>query len=101
MASRLDLQIQLEELLGSRNVYYQPPESIKLKYPCIIYSLSDIDDYKANNNSYKRSRKYELLLIDNDPDSEFVDSILHMPYCRFDRNYSASGLNHFVFSIYY
>ena len=32
MASRLELQSKFEELLGSRNVYYQPPESIKMSY---------------------------------------------------------------------
>ena len=26
----------LIELLGSNNVYFQPPESIKIDYPCIV-----------------------------------------------------------------
>ena len=32
MASRLKLQTMLEEILGSRNVYFNPPESVKMKY---------------------------------------------------------------------
>lgn len=101
MASRLDLQTQLEEILGTRNVYYQPPESIKLCYPCILYSLADVDDRKANNSSYMKNRRYELILIDEDPDSCYVEPILELPYARFDRAYPTSGLNHFVFSLYY
>lgn len=38
MASRLDLQTFLEELLESKNVYFQPPESVKMKYPAIVYA---------------------------------------------------------------
>lgn len=101
MASRLDLHTQLEEILSSTNVYYQPPESIKLDYPCIIYSLADINQIHADNINYLKTRRYELMLIDRDPDSCFVDKIIHMPKCRFDRSYETSGLNHFVFSLHY
>ena len=101
MASRLDLQTHLEEILGSRNVYYQPPESIKLKYPCIIYNLADIDELKADNTSYIENRSYQAILIDHDPDSDLVTPLLHMTGCRFERAYAADGLNHFVFTIYY
>lgn len=101
MASRLDLQTQLEELLGSRNVYYQSPESIKLKYPCIIYHLSRIRTDDANNKKYLKHRLYQLTLIDEDPDSDLVDKVLELPMCSFDRSFSSDGLNHFVFNIYY
>lgn len=101
MASRLDLQTHLEEILGTRNVYYQPPESIKLKYPCIIYNLNTIDERHANNNSYIQTRQYSLILIDHDPDSEYIEPILHMPRCKFDRTYRSDNLNHFAFTVYY
>lgn len=101
MASRLDLQTQLEEILGSRNVYYQPPESIKLSYPCIIYGLDRIDTRDANNRKYKIDKSYQLTLIDEDPDSDLVEPILELPMCRFDRSFSSDGLNHYTFTIYY
>ena len=34
---RNDLQKLLVEVLGSKNVYFQPPESVKMKYPAIVY----------------------------------------------------------------
>lgn len=101
MASRLELQTELEEILGSRNVYFQPPESVKMKYPAIRYSLSSIENRYADNRAYKQIKAYELILIDPDPDSEYADKLSQLPYCRFDRFYPADNLNHYVFTIYY
>lgn len=101
MASRLELQTQLEEILGSRNVYYQPPESIKLQYPAIVYSLDSIDSDYADNIGYFRNKSYQIMLIDKNPESEMVEKILHMPMCKFNNSYPSDGLNHFVFTLYY
>ena len=57
MASRLELQSKFEELLGSRNVYYQPPESIKMSYTAIKYSISDVDVRHADDPAYSRMTK--------------------------------------------
>lgn len=101
MASRLELQAKLEEILGSRNVYFQPPESVKMKYPAIRYVRSPIRNEFADNLVYAQYHRYELTLIDPDPDSEFVGVLSQLPTCRHDRHYSSSGLNHDVFTIYY
>lgn len=100
MASRLDLQSKFEELLDNRNVYYKPPASVKMKYPAIKYSLKDFDIKHANNSSYLCKPCYEAMLIDPDPDSKFVELILKLPNCSFDRHYKSDNLNHFVFTIY-
>ena len=101
MDSRPNLQTKLEEILGSRNVYFQPPESIKLKYPAIIYSLSDIRNMHASNTIHKKDMVYMLTYIDEDPDSENVEKISNLPYCEFDRFYTSDNLNHYIFTIYY
>lgn len=101
MKSRLELQTMLEELLGSRNVYFQPPESIKMKYPAIVYSRSDIDNDSADNSVYKQSHYYQLIVIDEDPDSEIVEKVSKLPRCRFDRHYTADNLNHDTFTLFY
>lgn len=46
MGTRLELQNKLEELLGSRHVYFQPPESVKMEYPAIKYSMTGIKKTK-------------------------------------------------------
>ena len=43
MASRRELHEILVGILGSKNVYYEPPSSLLMKYPAIVYSLDDID----------------------------------------------------------
>ena len=55
MDSRPNLQTKLEQILGSRNVYFQPPESIKLNYPAIVYKRSNIQNTFADNEVYKQS----------------------------------------------
>ena len=76
MASRLDLQTFLEELLESKNVYFQPPESVKMKYPAIVYALDDIENVHADNGVYSSHRHYSVTVIDSDPDSELVGKVV-------------------------
>lgn len=98
---RLELQKEFEDLLGNKNVYYQPPESLKLKYPCIIYNRNDIENDYANNKPYKREMVYDGLLIEKDPDSDLSLKIDDLPYCSFDRFYITDNLYHGAFRIYY
>lgn len=101
MPSRLDLQTFLENLLGSRNVYYQPPESIKMSYPAIVYERDDIRNDFANNFVYMQSHSYQITVIDYDPDSEIVKRVSALPMCSFSRHFVSDNLNHDVFRLYY
>lgn len=101
MSSRLELQTIFEELLGSRNVYFQPPASVKMQYPAIVYSRKNIENLKADDAVYRQKICYEATVIDKNPDSEYVPKFACLPYCRFDRHYTADNLNHDVFTIYY
>lgn len=101
MNRREELHEILCEALGSRNVYFQPPESIKMKYPAIVYSRDDIDNSFANDSVYMQSLAYSVTVIDSDPDSEIVDKISKLPRCQYDRHYKADNLNHDIFTIYY
>lgn len=101
MNTRLDLHELLCDCLGSRNVYFQPPESIKMQYPAIVYSRDDIENDHANNGVYMQSTAYNIIVIDPDPDSEVVQKVSKLPMCMFDRHYAADNLNHDSFTIYY
>lgn len=98
---RMDLHKILCDLLGSDNVYYQPPPSIKMKYPCIVYSLSYINSMYADNSNYVDSKRYDITLIDRDPDSEYIDKLKDLPMCSFDRSYAVDGLHHTVYRLYF
>jgi hypothetical protein len=101
MNRRLELHEILCEKLGSRNVYFQPPESIKMKYPAIVYSLSDVVVRHANNANYNMHRVYDITIIDVNPDTTILDSILELPYTSFDRAFVSDNLNHFILTINY
>lgn len=101
MASRLKLHEELVEVLGSRCVYFQPPESIKLKYPAIIYERHDIPNRFANDEVYLQTIKYKVTVVDRDPDSEIVSRMSKFKTAKFDKHYVVDGLNHDVFTIYY
>lgn len=101
MASRQQLQSKLEELLGSRNVYYKPPESLKMNYPAIRYCKKKIDIKRANNAVYLKDYCYEITVIDRRPDNEVINKLLELKHCSYDRNYTADNLEHDVFTLYY
>lgn len=101
MGSRLDLQTKLETLLGNQNVYYQPPASVRMNYPAIVYYRSNIENRHADDDVYMQAYFYEVIVIDEDPDSEVVENISKLPGCRFDRHYTSDNLNHDVFTLYY
>lgn len=101
MDRRLELHEKLVNILGSPNVYFQPPENIKMSYPAIRYKRSKINKTFANNQTYNKTLRYEVTVIDYDPDSEIVSKVSELPMCSHDRNYQSDNLNHDVFTIYY
>lgn len=98
---RLDLHFILCDILGSNNVYFQPPESVKLKYPCIIYKLNDMNIDYADDKIYSYKKRYSITFIDKDPDSLIHEKIFELPYCSFNRSYAADNLNHWVYDLYF
>lgn len=101
MSRRQELHAILVDLLGTGNVYFQPPSTVKMKYPCIVYNRSSIDTRFANNQLYNHQYNYTVTVIDSNPDSDIPDRIIRLPLCRFDRHYTADNLNHDVFNVYY
>lgn len=98
---RIELQYILESILGSRNVYYQPPETIKIKYPAIIYTLDSIRRTNADSILYNHNCRYSLTYISKNPDDDKILDILSLPNSSLDRRYTADGLYHTAFTIFY
>lgn len=102
MASRLELHEELCEVLGTRNVYFQSPESVKMKYDAIRYELSGKDFKRANDKIYNTTNKYDGVIITRNPDTTIPDTLLgRFEMCSFGRPYVADDLNHYPFTIYY
>lgn len=101
MATRTELQTTLESLLGSRNVYYNPPQNLEMKYDAIRYSLSNIQSNYANNNKYKNMKCYDLIVISKRPDPAVVEKILELPYSSLSRPYPSDNLHHYPITLYW
>ena len=99
MDSRLNLQKEFLKLCN--NVYFQPPATVTLKYPAIVYSLRDFGNSHADDGVYRQNRSYNVVVIDRNPESTVAEAVSKMQSCRFDRFYAADGLNHFAFSLFY
>lgn len=107
MADRSELHERFCEIInmiepnGDRHVYFNPPESIKMNYPAIVYKRKPSRNLYANNGLYKSFEAYEGTVIDRDPDSEIFKKIERLPYCTIDRYFVNDNLNHAAFTIFY
>lgn len=91
----------LVEALGDEErVYFQPPENIKLGYPCIIYSRDRARNEHADNRLYFSQKSYLVTVIDPDPDSPLPDKVAQIPKSSMIRHYKTDHLNHDVFTIF-
>lgn len=101
MEHREELQYLLEALLGSANVYFQPPEGSEMEYDCIRYELDAIQPEYADNIAYQLHNRYKVTFIHRDPNSDIPHKIASLPLCRHERRYPANNLYHDVFTIYW
>lgn len=97
------LQEILQEIMGVNNkVYFQPPENLKLTYPCIVYERTNALQQYADNEPYHTTKRYTVTLITKTADNdEYLDKLLDLPMCTFDREFKTDNLIHDVFNLYF
>ena len=98
---RLEFQQILKKLLGSDQVYFQPPATVEMTYPAIVYKRQVIDTKSADDQLWGATIGYMVSVIDPNPDSKIPSKILELPLSRFNKHYTVNNLNHDVFSVYY
>lgn len=101
MGRRVELHYILEQILGSPNVYFQPPENIKMQYPAIVYKRDRANTKFADNNPYKYTKRYTVTVIDRNPDSLIPDKVAALPMCTHSTYFTADNLNQDSFSLYF
>jgi hypothetical protein len=101
MGQRADLHVLLIAALGNNNVYFQPPENLRMSYPCIVYRRDKMETMRADNIQYKNTTRYSVTVVDPNPDSDIAKRIANLPMCTYDRFYTADKLNHDVFKIFF
>lgn len=100
MITREELQTIFENLLESKNVYYQPPETLKISYPAIIYTKSTITKTHADNKGYRINTRYNIIVVSQRPDHPVIQKLLELPYCSYDRRYISDNLYHDSLNLY-
>jgi hypothetical protein len=99
MAPRLQLHQLLETF--TPNVYFQPPTNTQLQYPCIIYHRDFADTKFADDKPYSYTKRYMVMVIDRDPDSDIPSKVASLPMSLFNRFFTADNLNHDVYNVYF
>lgn len=97
---RKELGRIFREILGSDNVYFQPTTNTRMSYPAIVYSRKRIENQFANNGVYLQFPGFDVIVIDKNPDSKYVEEVSKLPTCRHERHYKKDNLNHDAFTIY-
>lgn len=95
-----DLLKRLSDIIGSEEVYYNPPPNIKMKYPAVLVKRQSGDTLYANGNPYLTAFRYQITLIQREPDSSFVREITRIPSCKYIRAYVADNLQHDIYEWY-
>ena len=101
MDRRPELQTLLESLLGSGNVYFQPPPNLQMQYPAIVYKRNNADAEFGDNIPYRVTRRYLVTLISENPDDPTWEKLVSLPQCLHERWFPANDLNHDVFNLYF
>ena len=100
--SRLEFHEVLVEILGiPGQVYFQPPESYKMRYPCIVYKRDTVATEFANNLPYSLDTGYDVTVIDEDPDSDIPFKIGQLPKSSHSRTFTTEDLNHDTYKVYF
>jgi hypothetical protein len=101
MGTRLDLQALLGDLQEGVTVYFQPPPNVSMSYPAIVYNRDyRLVDY-ADNIAYSWATRYQITVIDADPDSLIPDKVAALPLTKYVRHYTTEGLNHDIYDLYF
>jgi len=97
------LRSELHTLLKTLadNVYFQPPPSIQMQYPCIVYNRDDRDTVYADNQPYTHKKRYQVTVVDQNPDSDLPEKVAALPLCSFERFFTAENLNHDVYNLFF
>jgi hypothetical protein len=101
MAPRLELQALLVDLLESDNVHFQPPPTLLLSYPCILYRIDERQVQHADDRPYTHAVRYQVTHITRDPDSPTPEKIMMLPSCSFERAFTTENLYHEVFNLFF
>lgn len=100
MRDRIELSERLHKIRD--NVYFQPDENTRMKFPCIEYSFDGEAINKADNHEYVGHARYSIIDIYKSPSSKKYKEIKEaFLFISFSNQYIADGLYHDVYTLYF
>ncbi len=99
MGLRLELHAIFKEL--TEHVYNQPPTNVAIQYPCILYKRTAEEVQWADNRRFADKIRYEVTVIDPNPDGTLWQKVRELPLCKLERHFTADTLNHDVFNLFF
>ena len=101
MAQRLKLQALLEGILGSENVYFQPPNNLTMSYPAIVYNVGGLNNDYGDNLPYNQTIEWDITVIHSNSDNDIWLKIGALPMCVLTRTAVVDNLYHYYFTLYF
>ena len=102
MLKRVDIQEKFKFLLGSNNVYYQPPANLRMKYPAIVYSLDGLDVKRFDNTRLINKNCFSVTHIYRNESENLVETMLkNFEYISFDNRSIVDGIYNDHYTIYW
>lgn len=95
------IQVLLSGIPEVKAAYFQAPPATAMVYPCILYSLDTRESLHADNAPYRKTKRYQVTVMDRDPTSTIPDAVQDLPLSSFERRYVVEGLYHDIFNIYF
>lgn len=99
-----DLRDILYTIHNTENVYYDPPTSIQMKFPCFRFTMNNTNVTYADNFTYLRKPRWTVTYITRDvEDIEplIKDMFDNFKYLVQETQFKAENLQHVVFNLYY
>lgn len=88
--------------IGDSHIYIDPPENILMEYPCTRVRVQGGRARYSDNSTHIFTPSWELIHISYEPDDEFMINIMRaFSRITFQRHYTADGLHHYSYTLYY
>lgn len=100
-ARRGELHAILTAIPNVKAAYLQPPNGLKMQYPCIVYERDDSWVSHADNIKYRTKKRYTVTVIDRNPESTIPDAVEELPFTRFNRAFVSDGTHNTVFQMFF
>lgn len=104
MERRSDDFIAKLEATDTGKVYFQPPSSVKLVYPCWVIERITASQPRADDKTYFFRPGYKCIHMDRiEPDPDFLYGVISdlFPHSVYQNHYTMDNIHHDQYLIYY